>query len=196
MNKSFIAAAVLAAVATSGSAYASNGGSPDGGHDAQAGSAAASDALATTVFSCDGGAGLGLKTRIVSSPFTFAETAVNDEDRAIPGAAVSVAGPASGTDTLLVTFSAETQLTGGDSQDWMGLEVKLDGVNINPFTAGSDKLAITGEPSWNLNSGQFCVKVRPGTHRLQAFTNLHDSNGSHTLSGWLDDYTFSVQRFN
>ena len=42
-----------------------------------------------------------------------------------------------GTDTLLITFSAETQITGGDANDWMGLEVHKDGVPINPFTAGS-----------------------------------------------------------
>ena len=169
-----------------------------GGTNAQGGGASGVNARAatTTVISCNGGASKGLQTRIVNSPFTFSETGVNDQDQAVPGAVVTLFGPVVGTDTLLVTYSAETQITGGDANDWMGLEVHDNGVPINPFTPGSDKLAITGEPSWNSNSAQFCVKIRSGAHRIQVFSNLHDSNGGHTLNGWLDDYTLSVQRFD
>lgn len=167
-----------------------------GDTNAQAGGVSAFAAKTTTVKSCNGGASKGLQTRIVNSPFTFNETGVNDQDQAVPGAKVTLFGPAVGTDTLLVTYSAETQITGGDANDWMGLEVHKNGVPINPFTPGADKLAITGEPSWNSNSVQFCVKIGKGAHRLEVFTNLHDSSGSHTLHGWLDDYTLSVQRFN
>ena len=108
-----------------------------------------------------------MRSRIVNSPFTFAETGVNDADQNVPGATLAASGPSSGTDTVLVTFSAESQLTGGDASDWMGLEVHLDGVPINPFTASGDIVAFTGEPSWNANSLQFCAKLRPGSHRFQ-----------------------------
>ena len=97
---------------------------------------------------------------------------------------------------MLVTFSAESQITGGDANDWMGLEVHLDGTPINPFTAAGDVLAFTGEPSWNSNSIQFCTKIGPGAHRLKVLANLHDSSGSHSLFGWLDDYTVSYLRFD
>jgi hypothetical protein len=148
------------------------------------------------VIKCDGGQNINMRSRIVNSPFTFVETGVNDADQAVPGAKLAVKGPKHGTDTLLVTFSAETQITGGDANDWMGLEIHLDGTPINPFTAGSDKVALTGEPSWNGNSLQFCTKVGKGKHTLATYANLHDSSGSHTLNGWLDDYTFSVVRFD
>ena len=78
----------------------------------------------------------------------------------------------------------------------MGLEVHKNGVPINPFTAGADKVALTGEPSWNGNSLQFCTKIGRGHHVLRTFANLHDSSPDHSLRGWLDDYNFSVQRFD
>ena len=185
-----IAGGAVALVMSTGSlALAAGATSPQGG-----GVSARAAKLAPVVIACNGGASKGLQTRIVNSPFTFNETAVNDQDQAVPGATVTLFGPAVGTDTLLVTYSAETQITGGDASDWMGLEVHDNGVPINPFTPGADKLAITGEPSWNSNSAQFCVKIRSGVHRLQVFSNLHDSNGGHSLHGWLDDYTLSVLR--
>jgi hypothetical protein len=197
-KKQWAALGLGAAVATAGLAVAGPMAvASDGDRNAQGAprvgkvTARTADAIA-----CDGGKALQLKTRIANAPFTFAETGVNDQDQAVPGAHVVIIGPREGRDTVLVTFSAETQLTGGDVNDWMGLEVHLDGVPINPFTAGSDKLALTGEPSWNSNSMQFCAKVGPGHHRLQAFANLHDSSGSHSLSGWLDDYTFSVVKYS
>ena len=136
-----------------------------------------------------------MRSRIMDVPFTFVETATNAEDQAIPGAELLVKGPKRGTDTLLITFSAETRVNGGDTDDWMGLEVHLDGSPIEPHSVGNP-LAITAQPSWNGNSLQFCTKVDKGNHRLQAYANLFDSSGNHTMDGWLDDYTFSVLRFD
>jgi hypothetical protein len=189
-NLLILGGAAALVMSTGSLALAAGGGNAQGGA-----SALAARTAVPTVISCNGGPSKGLQTRIVNSPFTFTETAVNDQDQAVPGASVTLFGPALGTDTLLVTFSSETQVTGGDANDWMGLEVHDNGVAINPFTPGSDKLAITGEPSWNSNSAQFCVKIRRGAHRIEVFSNLHDSNGGHSLNGWLDDYTLSVQRF-
>lgn len=178
-----------AALAVGGTALASGGG-PQG--------SAVSPKLspkAIAAIACDGGKSKSLKTRIVNSPFTFVETATNQEDQDIPGATAVVAGPAVGKDTYLITFSAETQVTGGDSNDWMGLEMHVDGVPVNPYTASGDVLAFSGEPSWNSNSMQFCVKLGPGAHTVQAVTNLSDWLSDANLNGWLDDYTLSVQRF-
>ncbi len=201
MKNRIAALGIAAVVATSGglaiagsSALAASGAEKP--QTAQSAKSASAKTVAPRVFACDGGRNINMKSRIVNSPFTFVETGVNDADRAVPGAAVLVTGPRVGTDTLLITFSAETQITGGDANDWMGLEVHKDGLPINPFTAGSDKVALTGEPSWNGNSLQFCTKIGRGNHVLRAFANLHDSSGSHSLHGWLDDYNFSVQRFD
>jgi hypothetical protein len=180
----------IAALALGGTALAS-----DGGPQGAAGSSSV-HAKTVTAIGCNGGYSKGLKTRIVNSPFTFSETGVNQEDQDIPGATVRVAGPGRGKDTYLVTFSAETQLTGGDANDWMGLEMHVDGTPINPYTASGDVLAFTGEPSWNSNSMQFCVRLGRGLHTFQASTNLSDYASDSNLSGWLDDYTLSVQRFN
>jgi hypothetical protein len=194
MKKRTAIAGLTAALATTALVAAS--ATAVGGQNAQGAAPGSTARKATTVIKCDGGQLINMRSRIVNSPFTFNETGVNDQDQAVPGAGLLIRGPRKGTDTVLVTFSAESQITGGDANDWMGLETHLDGVPINPFTASGDVLAFTGEPSWNSNSMQFCTTVGRGLHKLQVFANLHDSSGSHTLHGWLDDYTVSFQRFN
>jgi hypothetical protein len=196
MDKRIAIGGLAAALVTTGLATSA---SAVGSHDPQGRGTAgteASAAAATTPISCDGGKLLAMKSRIGNSPFTFAETGINDQDQAVPGTSLTLNGPAVGTDTVLVTFSAETQVTGGDANDWMGLEVHRNGTPINPFTASGDVLAFTGEPSWNSNSIQFCTKIGAGKHRLKVLANLHDSSGSHSLFGWLDDYTVSYLRFD
>jgi len=182
-------AAVLASTTLAASATAVGNDHPQGrGGDR----AARAD---TAAIRCDGGKLIDMHSRIVNNYFTFTETGVNDQDQAVPGAKLTVNGPDTGTDTVLVTFSGESQVTGGDSNDWMGLELHVDGTPINPFTAFGDVLAFTGEPSWNSHSIQFCTTIGEGRHRFQAMANLHDSSGSHSLNGWLDDYTVSFLRF-
>ena len=177
---------------SSGSLALAAGGSGGGSNQAQGGTTV--EASAPTVFSCDGGAQKAVKNRIVSSPFTFSEAAPG-VDIGIPGAAVSIEGPARGTDTLVVTVSGETRLTGSTgTQDWIGLEVKVDGVNIQPFTAAGDVMAFSGSPTWNMHAATFCAKIGPGTHRVRAFTNLADFDTDDTLGGWIDDYTLSVEK--
>jgi hypothetical protein len=194
MRKNLIlGAAVGAALVLSSGSLALAAGGNGGSHQAQGGASARSAVTAPVVFACDGGAQKQVKNRIVSSPFTFAENP--GVDIAIPGAAVAIAGPASGTDTLVVTFSAETQLTGSTTnQDWMGLEVQVDGVPIRPFTAVGDVMALSGSPTWNEHSATFCTKIRPGNHSVRAFTNLVDNDTNDTLGGWIDDYTLSVEK--
>ena len=197
MNKKIIATGA-ALLATAGIAYAAAGATASGEEKNAQGQPSNVAARTTTpsIIKCDGGRQLSMSSRIGNKPFTFSETAIPDQDQALPGGALTVLGPRFGTDTFLITVSGETQITGGDANDWMGLEVKDNGVNIQPYTAVGDVMAFTGEPSWNLNSGQFCVKVGRGVHRFQVYTNLHDSFTNHNLNGWVDDYTVSFQRFN
>lgn len=198
MTSKHIRALSLLAAATVGAGALAGGSAIAGGGGAQGPAIAAKsvNAKAVTAIGCSGKASKAIKTRIVNSPFTFSETGVNQEDQDVPGAVLDIGGPRWGRDTYLVTFSAETQVRGGDQDDWMGLEMHVDGNPINPFTAGGDVLAFTGEPSWNSNSMQFCVRLGKGKHRFQASTNLSDFQSNSTLTGWLDDYTLSVQRFN
>ena len=196
MRKNLILGAVAgtALVLSSGSLALAAGGTGGSHHAQDGGAAARTSAVAPVVFACDGGAQKQVKNRIVSSPFTFSEAAPG-VDTFIPGAGVAISGPSRGTDTLVVTVSGETRLSGSTgTQDWIGLEVKVDGVNIKPFTAAGDVMAFSGSPTWNLHSATFCAKVGPGTHSVRAFTNLADFDTDDTLSGWIDDYTLSVER--
>lgn len=191
LKKLFVGGAATAlAVSTAGLALAASG---QGGAQAPAGGAHATARSATPIV-CDGGKQKRVLNRIVSSPFTFDEASGTP---LVPGAAVVVAGPARGLDTLSIEFSAETQLggstTGDNLYDWMGLEVLVDGVPIQPFTASGDVLAITGSNAYNSNAAQFCTKIKPGRHKVQVRTNLHDGNVDDALTGWLDDYTLHVE---
>lgn len=186
-----IGAATAALVASSGGlALASTG---DG--NAQGGSAASARTTSTVnVIKCDGGRQKDIHTRIVNTPFQLSETPTG-VDTAVPGAGLSFSGPAKGTDTVVVTFSGETRLFGGEPDDWTGIEVKLDGVNIQPFTAAGDVMALNSEDSWNMHSAQFCATVKPGPHRLQVFTNFQDNGTDNALRSWIDDYTASFERY-
>ncbi|WP_372729568.1 hypothetical protein [Nocardioides sp.] len=191
-----IAAAVLA-VSTLGLATSSQA-SPASDHRGQASPGVAAKADNPRVYRCDGGRNVNMRSRIVNVPFTFGETGTNAEDIAVPGAAMVVAGPRRGRDTLLITFSAEAQLGGStdDLSDWMGLEVHLDGTPIQPYTAVGDVVAFTSQPDYNAHSLQFCTKIGRGKHKLQVFTNLFDGGDNDSLRGWLDDYLLSVVRYN
>jgi len=191
LKKLFVGGAATAlAVSTAGLALAAGG---QGGGQAPAG-ATHVNARTVTPIVCDGGAQKRVLNRIVSSPFVFDETSGTP---LVPGAGVVVPGPGLGTDTLSIEFSAESQLggsTAGDNlYDWMGLEVLVDGVPIQPYTAAGDVLAITGSNAYNSNAAQFCTKIKPGRHRVQVRTNLHDGSVDDALTGWLDDYTLHVE---
>ena len=192
MNKHIIVGTATAALiaSTGGLALASAGD-----RNAQGGSSVSARSVGdVNVIKCDGERQKNMRSRIVNTPFQLSETPTG-VDTLIPGAQLALNGPASGTDTVLVTFSGETRLFGGEPDDWMGIEVKLDGVNIQPYTAVGDVMAINSEDSWNMHSAQFCTPITPGVHRLQVFTNFQDNGTDNTLSSWIDDYTASFVRY-
>jgi len=186
-----IGAATVALFASTGGLALANAGD----RNAQGGSSVSARAVGeVNVIKCDGERQKNMRSRIVNTPFQLNETAVG-VDTLIPGAQLALNGPASGTDTMLVTFSGETRLFGAEQEDWMGIEVKLDGVNIQPYTAAGDVMAINSEDSWNMHSAQFCTPIKPGPHRLQVFTNFQDNGTDNALRSWIDDYTASFVRY-
>ena len=148
----------------------------------------ASAKAATGPVRCDGGASLGLSTRLSADPFSFSGTSGNPV--AVPGAQVNLRGPRRGTDTVLVTFSAETYYSGSG---WMGLEVRKDGAPIAPFANNGSPFAFTSQAAYGSNSAQFCTKIGRGVHTLAVQAS---TTGAATESGWIDDWTMSVQRFS
>ena len=101
---------------------------------------------------------------------------------------VTITGPASGTDTVLVTVSAETQLRGntdGADFDWIEGIATLDGVAITD--TGTSELALTGSSTYSSNAFQACVKVGPGSHLLRVQGAVKTNGSSVGETGWIDD---------
>ena len=192
-TKKTITLVAAAAVASGGLAIGAAqavGDGPQGGGESIAARAA------ENTIRCNGGRNKGLQTRINSTPFIFGELAANGADQQVPGMTVNFRGPRKGTDAFLVTFSAESLLSGQSTLgDWMGVETHLDGVPIEPYTAVGDVYAFTGANTYESNAAQFCVRVGRGKHQLKVYTNLQDGGSNDSLSGWLDDATMSVLRF-
>ena len=147
-------------------------------------------ALAPVIVRCDGGPSVNMRSRSTSDVFTLPESG----DVPVPGASLLIFGPPSGTDTVVITFTAESRLFGAGPDDWMGIEAKRNGVNIAPVPFGNES-AFTGENSWNGNAAQWCATIPPGQHTLQIFANVVDSFGDSALSGWLDDYQVTFTRY-
>lgn len=143
---------------------------------------------ATGPVTCVGGTAKGLVSKLSAEPFSFSGTTGNDVP--VTGAQVNVKGPQRGTDTVLVTFSAESYYSGSG---WMGIEVHKDGVPIAPFADNGSPLAFTSNSSYVSASAQFCTKVGRGTHVLTVEAST--TGDATTDSGWLDDWTMSVQRY-
>ena len=187
------AAATAAGLAVAGTTSIALAADDSGQPGAPRASAAAAPAAIST---CNGGAGKGLRTRLVTAPSVYYKTGTDGAEQPVPGTTFTLRGPRRGLDTFLITFSGEAQLEGGvPREDWMGLTARVGGRAIAPSNGSSDPLALTGAPSWNSQAVQFCVRLGPGRHRLRITTSLHDNGETTAMMGWLDDYTTSVQRF-
>jgi len=145
-------------------------------------------ANATAPRACNGGVHKRLQALSQPEPFSFAGTSYADKN--VPGAGMVIYGPNTGWDTLLITFSAETYYTG---TGWMGLEVHNNNKPIPPYANNGSPLAFTSEAKWTANSAQFCTRIKKGANRIQVKVNT--TGPSTTDSGWIDDWTLSVLRF-
>src|SRR6185369_13593154 len=150
-----------------------------------AGTHAAAVAAAVTPVACNGGA--------LKRAYTIGSNTVQlvPAGPTVPltTSSLTFAGPASGYDTVMVTFSAETQLRGntdGALYDWIEGQVNLDGVPITDV--GPDQLALSGSSTYSSNAFQACVKVGPGTHRLTPRAGVVTNGSSTGEQGWIDDW--------
>lgn len=194
-NRITAVAAALAAVgligvaAGTGVATAGSGQTPTAASQKVAAASGGVSAAATPVVrSCNGGANIHLYSKSSADPYSFAGT--SNTLVALPGAYVQLNGPKTGTDTLLVTFSAETYYTGSG---WMPLEVRINGVPMQPFANNGSPFAFASKAQYQSNSAQFCAKVGKGIKTIRV--RVGTTGGPATDSGWLDDWTLSVQRF-
>lgn len=188
MKKSTSAAVGISTVfllGLGGAALAPSYGSPS---DDKLTQQSTSAAAATGVKACNGGLQKRLYTRTQANPYSFGGT--SNILKAVPGAQVTVTGPSKRLDTLLVTFSAETYYSG---TGWMPLEVRDNGVPISPFATNGSPFAFASEPNYQSNSAQFCARIGKGKHKITVHVGTTGGSGE---SGWLDDWTLSIQHFD
>lgn len=182
-----IATLGLVGAATTASTATGSGGSSGADRPAEhAGQRVAARATAPVV--CSGGPLKAMTSRLSGEPFTFPGT--SNADVAVPGAQVTLKGPRRGTDTVLVTFSAETYYTG---TGWMGLELHKNGVPTPPYADNGSPFAFASEANYQGHSAQFCTKIGRGTHTFAVMAST--TGDAATDSGWLDDWALSIQRF-
>lgn len=101
---------------------------------------------------------------------------------------ITITGPATGTDTVLVTVSAETQLRGNTDAaqfDWIEGILTMDDVAITDV--GASELALSGSSEYSSNAFQACVKVGPGSHLLRVQGAVKTNGSSVGETGWIDD---------
>jgi len=147
---------------------------------------------ARTLSRCVGGP----VKRVYGVSENAATTQVESPDNAdtfnvLPGASVPFAGPVSASDTIVVTFSGECRLLNASSNDWVEIEVLLDGVPIPP-TGGPSPMAFCSDGNWSMHSVTVCRPVGPGNHVVSVRWKLVDSTPAAALQGWLDDWTLMV----
>jgi hypothetical protein len=181
----------VAALAVLGAAGASVAGTTDHHRSAQAGGSTdtAKSAGRVDVQRCDSGPAQRVYNRIVNQP----SISVEGVDTPVPGANLLLRGKG----TINVTFSAEDQLRGsteGEDFDWAELEVQVNGTPLQPAGGPGDPMAITGAPTYAMNSAQFCGKLGRGPHKIQVVTRISDHQTDDNLSLWLDDYVLHVER--
>lgn len=158
-----------------------------------------SDAGRAVNVHCNGGASKSLRTVASDDPYTHAGT--HGVGVKVPSTQVQIQGPTTGTDTVLVTYSAEVNLqnpTANESLGWVGVQARLDGVGIEPSPDGTtNPLAfgdLTGLNHFESNSAQFCTTIGPGLHTFAIFANSTGKKADEIY--WLDDYLTSYQVFD
>jgi len=146
------------------------------------------------IFSVSGGALRTTAIRIGDEPFTFGEGAFV----AVPGASISRVLPAEQIRTYVVTFDAETNLAGaGGNDDWVELEVRRNGVPLEPHGNGPNVLGFGAGDVFEAHAKTFAIRIRNSTsvnqtHTFTAFVKATDVFANSVLTGGVDDWTFKV----
>lgn len=187
-----LAVAGLAVTGTSAVFAAAAPKSPQAG-----GSTLAAPALvhpnAVAATACNGGVFKRSLVRFSNTPQIISGAVPVD----LLSAPVTITGPTSGTDTVLVTFSAETQLRGNTDNalfDWIEGIATMDGVAITDV--GSSELALSGSSTYSSNAFQACVKVGPGSHLLRVQGAVKTNGTSVGETGWIDDLVLRADVLN
>ena len=136
-------------------------------------------------------------TRIVNSPFTFSETGVNDQDQAVPGANVTLFGPARGhrhpARHLLGRDPDHRRRTPTTGWAWR-----------STTTACRSTRSPRVRTSWRSPASRAGTATPPSSASRSAAVHTAfrcsatctTPTAATPLNGWLDDYTLSVQRFD
>lgn len=134
--------------------------------------------------SCNGGRHKYSRTK-TANQFQILSGAAQQDLLAEP---LVVAGPSTGRDTLLLTFTAETQLRGNsanDQFDWILGVLTVDGVPVTDV--GLDQQALSGSSTYSSNAMQACVRIGPGLHKIQAKAAVVDNGTATAEEAWIDD---------
>ena len=181
-----VAVAALAlglAAAGSSVGYAATARSPQAGGPVPR--TAAGVAAAVTPVACNGG--VLKKTATIHS--NTPQLVHVGSPQNLSSTPLTITGPASGADTLLITFSGETQLRGntdGSLYDWIEGQTTLNG---SPMTdSGPDMLALSGSPTYSSNSYQACFRIGPGVFQLMPRAGVVTNGSSVREQGWIDDW--------
>jgi len=193
-TRTVVTAGLLGAAVALSSAVVASGSTPQridqAGTVSPASTASASKvaAAAATPRLCSGGAFKRMQSIGSNSPTTINGTA----QVTLTPTPLVVAGPSKGTDTLLLTWTSETQLRGntkGTDFDWIKGLISVNGVAVTDN--GVDQLALSGASSYGSNATQVCLRVGKGLHRIRLAAKVVNSSGQ-AESAWLDDWLLRV----
>jgi len=197
-TRTVVAAGVVgAAVALSGvGAVVASGSTPQridqtGTVSAATSASASASKLAAAAAApkfCSGGAFKRMQAVGSNSPTTIDGTA----QVTLTPTPLTVVGPAKGTDTLLLTWTAESQLRGntkGSNFDWIKGLISVNGVAVTDN--GVDQLALSGASTYGSNGTQVCLRVGKGVHRIRLAAKVVNTSGQ-AESAWLDDWLLRV----
>ena len=150
----------------------------------------AAPASARTLFAFFGGPVKRYSARIQDQPTQIGET---PGFNLLPGSPIFMSVPAGQVDSFVITFSAECRLFNASSEDWVQLEVRRNGVPVEPHTPAGDTMAFCSDNNWNMGSATFITpRLRAGNHTFTVYWRLVDLAPAAVLRGWLDDWTFNV----
>lgn len=188
MKKRFIAAAVPVLVAGSLAAAAPSMSQAAAGNDGpQTAPRINAKAAAAELVPCVGGKQKKAMTGGHANWTSSTSASV------VPGTELSFRGPATGKDTVFVTFTA-TNTYVNDSGDYGRVRVQLDGVDLKPANAA---------PEWFYNSnnyasfaGQYCIRVGNGWHDLRVVLESQDWDSSGGDTAWLHNPMVHVEVAN
>jgi hypothetical protein len=142
------------------------------------------------VHHCNGGAQRRALVDTKDAPTTIGENAMFVQ---VTDASIQFAGPANGTDQVIVIFTAEAALQGqpnvfGAVVDSLQVRILLDGVVLPP-----------GEVVFTTDAGesdavQACKLVGPGNHVVTVEWWLSDTGANNALTGTLSSFELHLEQ--